>query len=72
MCFSADETTVVVSVTDRIERDVNKRFDDLNIDWKILEKQLETWSLLLRIRKRLRIDILFKYRETSDTAVAST
>ena len=70
--FSVDEMTVVVSVTDRIERDVNKRFDDLDIDWKILEKQLETWSPLLRIGKRLRIDISFKYRETSDTVVAST
>ena len=71
-CFSADETIVVVSVTDRIERDVNKRFDDLDIDWKILEKQLETWSPLLRVGKRLRINISFKYRETGDTAMAST
>jgi hypothetical protein len=31
-CFSADETIVVVSVTDRTERDVNKQFDDLDID----------------------------------------
>ena len=48
-CFRADETIVVVSVTDRTERDVNKRFDELDIDWKILEKQLETWSHLFRL-----------------------
>ncbi len=61
-----------MSVTDRIERDVNKQFDDLDIDWKILEKQLETWSPLLRAGKRLRIDLLFRYRETGDAAVSST
>ena len=71
-CFSVDETIVVVSVTDRTERDVNKRFDDLDIDWKVLEKQLEIWSPLLRVGKRLRIDISFKYRETGNIAVAST
>jgi hypothetical protein len=71
-CFSTDETIVVVSVTDRTERDVNKRFDDLDIDWKIVEKQLETWSHLFHIGKRLRIDISFIYRESGDPAVAST
>jgi hypothetical protein len=71
-CFSVDETIVVVSVTDRTERDINKRFDDLDIDWKVLEKQLEIWSPLLRVGKRLRIDISFKYRETGNIAVAST
>jgi hypothetical protein len=71
-CFRADETTVVVSVTDRTERDVNKHFDEVDIDWKILEKQLETWSHLFRFGKRLRIDISFKYKETGDLVVAST
>jgi hypothetical protein len=61
-----------VSVTDRIERDINKRFDDLDIDWKVLEKQLEAWSPLLHVRKRLRIDISFKYREACDIAVVLT
>lgn len=41
-CFSINETIVVVSVIDRTERNVNKQFDNLNINWKILEKQLET------------------------------
>jgi len=31
-CFRVDETTVVVSVTDCTERDVNKQFDELDID----------------------------------------
>jgi hypothetical protein len=39
-CFSADETIITVSVTDRLERNINKRFNNLDINWKILEKQL--------------------------------
>jgi hypothetical protein len=60
-----------VSVTDRAERDVNKRFDNLDIDWKVVEKQLETWSHLFRAGKRLKIDIPFIYKESGDLVVAS-
>jgi len=51
---------------------MNKQFNNLDINWKILEKQLEAWNTLLYIRKRLRVDILSKFKETSDTAMAST
>ncbi|KAK3353543.1 hypothetical protein B0T25DRAFT_623475 [Lasiosphaeria hispida] len=44
--YKAEETNVVVSVTDRSERDLVKRFDELDIEWAILEKQLQTWSRL--------------------------
>jgi len=64
--YRVDDTSVVVFVTDRTERDLVKRFDDLNIEWTILEKQLQTWGYLFRIRKRLRIDISFNYIETSN------
>ena len=63
-----DDTNVIVSVTDRTERDLVKRFDDLDIDWTILERQLQSWSHLLRIGKRIRIDISFNYIETGDSA----
>ena len=64
--YRVDDTTVVVSVTDRTERDLVKRLDDLDIDLTILEKQLQTWSHLFRIGKRLRIDISFNYIKTGD------
>jgi hypothetical protein len=35
-----EDTTVVVSVTERSERDLTKRFDDTSIDWAVIERQL--------------------------------
>ncbi|KAK4243077.1 hypothetical protein C7999DRAFT_36603 [Corynascus novoguineensis] len=39
--YKAKETNVVVSVTDRSEWDLVKRFDELDIEWPILEGQLQ-------------------------------
>jgi hypothetical protein len=36
----ADEIHIVVSVTDRSERDLVKRFDELDIEWPIVETGL--------------------------------
>lgn len=65
---TADATTIVMSVNDRSERDITKRFEQLQINWSIVEKQLQAWSHLLRIGKRLRIDVTFGYVESGKTA----
>jgi len=39
--FRADDIMVAVSVTDRAERDLIKRFDELDIDWQVIERQLQ-------------------------------
>lgn len=57
----ADATTIAISVNDRLEHDITKRFQNLEIDWSIVERQLQAWSYLLRIGKRLRINISFNY-----------
>ncbi len=61
----ADATTIAISVNDRSEHDITKRFTKLNIDWLVVERQLQAWSHLLRIGKKLRINVLFNYTESN-------
>ncbi|KAM5528948.1 hypothetical protein FOXYSP1_16792 [Fusarium oxysporum f. sp. phaseoli] len=61
--YVPEETIIVVSVTDRGERDLTKRFDEFNIDWQMAEEQLCKWSPLFRAAKKLRIDISFICKE---------
>ncbi|EXL39520.1 hypothetical protein FOCG_17877 [Fusarium oxysporum f. sp. radicis-lycopersici 26381] len=61
--YVPEETIIVVSVTDRGERDFTKRFDEFNIDWKMAEEHLCKWSPLFRAGKKLRIDISFICKE---------
>jgi hypothetical protein len=35
-----DDITVAISVTERSERDLIKRFNDIEVNWSIVEKQL--------------------------------
>ncbi|KAF4447038.1 AAA family, partial [Fusarium albosuccineum] len=70
--FDIDDTDIAVCVNDRGERDLTKRFDGLNIDWRVVEKQLIAWSHLLLIGKRLRISLSFNYVEASEAAGATT
>lgn len=59
-----DDTNVVVSVTDRSERDLTRRFDETDIEWPVIEKQLAAWAELFRAGKKLRVDLSFNYLET--------
>jgi hypothetical protein len=36
----SEDTKIVVTVTQRSERDVTKSFDDTDIDWPVIERQL--------------------------------
>jgi hypothetical protein len=56
-----DDTSVVVSVNDRSQRDLIKRFDTMDINWSVIERQLIRWGEFFRAGKRLRVDLSFNY-----------
>lgn len=70
-CVRSDDANVVVSVTERSERDLTKRFDDNDIDWSIVERQLMAWGELFHAGKKLRVDISFNFVETSQESTSS-
>lgn len=57
----ADDTSMVVSVNDRKQRNLKKRFNSLDIDWMAVEKQLLSWGKLYTRGKELRLVIVFHY-----------
>ncbi|KAM0363088.1 hypothetical protein ACHAPK_011226 [Fusarium culmorum] len=67
--YVPEETIVIVSINDRSERDLTKRFDEFNIDWNMAEEQLYKWSHLFCTGKKLRIDISFICKEHQDSRV---
>ncbi|KAJ3469840.1 hypothetical protein MRS44_003905 [Fusarium solani] len=70
-CYLPEETNVIVSVTDRSERDLTKRFDEFNIDWRLVEGQLSDWSHLFQMGKKLRIDMSFICKEEAQQGSAT-
>ncbi|KAM0703903.1 hypothetical protein Q7P35_008909 [Cladosporium inversicolor] len=66
-----DDSDVVVSVNERSERDLVRRFDEINVDWSVVEKQLLSWGELLRAGKHLRVEVAFNYVDVQVTASAS-
>jgi hypothetical protein len=67
-----DDTSVVASVNDRSERDLCKRYDDMHVDWHVVERQLLWWAELFWSGKKLRVDLSFNYIESASIALAST
>ena len=67
-----DDTKVVISVTERSERDLIKQFNSTEVDWSIVEKQLLAWGELLRAGKKLGVDLSFNYLESGPQSVNSS
>ncbi|KAJ5111804.1 hypothetical protein NUU61_001434 [Penicillium alfredii] len=60
-----DDTSLVLSVNDRSQRDLTKRFEGTRIDWTAVEKQLLAWGHLYRRGKKPRLQISINYMEDS-------
>ncbi|KAI2734473.1 hypothetical protein DTO013E5_9156 [Penicillium roqueforti] len=56
-----DDTNLVVSVNERSQSDLIKRFEGASVDWTTVEKQLLMWANLYRLGKKLRIQITINY-----------
>jgi hypothetical protein len=70
--IKSEDTNVVVSVIERSQRDLAKRFDDTDIDWGVVERQLIKWAELFCAGKKLRLNFSFNYVETSQLLVSSS
>jgi hypothetical protein len=68
----SDDTSIVVSINDRKQRDLKKRFNGLSIDWSPVEKQLLVWGKFYASGKELRLKIIFNYIEDDISPRSST
>jgi len=64
--YKPDETRITVSTSKRCERDFQKRFNELDIDWEIVENKLRSWS---GQGVNLTIAVWFIYKESQPAAI---
>jgi hypothetical protein len=67
----SEDTTIVVSVTQRKEPDLIKRFADTSIDWAVIEKQLVAWGEFYRAGKKLTLKLSFNYVDISQSSTTA-
>lgn len=58
--YKPDETRITISTSKRSQRDFQKRFRGLNIDWNLVENKLQSWS---NQGNSLTVEICFIYKE---------
>jgi hypothetical protein len=62
-----DDVDVVASVKDRSESDLTKRFDDMDIDWSVIERQFVRWSEPFRAGRKLKVSLTFNYIDSASS-----
>ncbi len=62
----------MISVNERGQDALIKRFDDTNVNQSVIERQLVAWSELFRAGRKLTVKISFKYVETSHGSAMSS
>ncbi|KAI5456144.1 hypothetical protein BGZ63DRAFT_320180, partial [Mariannaea sp. PMI_226] len=64
----ASATTIVMTISQRSERNITKHFPKSEIDWQVIVKQLQAWSHLLRVGKKAVIYLTFKLVDAGNSA----
>jgi hypothetical protein len=70
--LKSEDIKIVVTNTQRGDPGVAKRFDDIDVDWPVIERQLVLWGDLFRAGKKLRVNISFNYVETGQPSAKSS
>jgi hypothetical protein len=68
----SDDTTIVVAVNERSQRNLTKRFEGTDVDWTPIETQLLRWENLFHQGKQLRLMISIHYIEDNASTLSRT